>query len=50
MKKSKTLKLTLNKKKVSTLDVNEVKGGHYSCSPTCTETALYSACENQQCH
>ncbi|WP_298419594.1 hypothetical protein [uncultured Kordia sp.] len=50
MKKSRTLKLNLNKKKVSTLDANEVKGGHYSCTPTCTQTALYSRCGNMQCH
>ena len=51
MKKSRTLKLALNKKKVSTLDVNEVKGGqHYSCTPTCTQTALYTRCGNQQCY
>lgn len=50
MKKSKALRLTLNKKKVSKLEENAVKGGHYSCTPTCTQTALYSRCGNQQCH
>lgn len=51
MKKSRTLKLGLNKKKVSTLDANEVKGGyHQTCTPTCTQTALYSQCGNMQCH
>ncbi|WP_420574255.1 hypothetical protein [Kordia sp.] len=51
MKKSRTLKLGLNKKKISTLEENAVNGGwHYSCTPTCTQTALYSRCGNLQCH
>jgi len=60
MKKSKIVKLSLNKKMVSALDENLVKGGMHggggggrhtcpnvSCS-TCT-TALFTACENKQC-
>ncbi|WP_299885555.1 hypothetical protein [uncultured Lacinutrix sp.] len=50
MKKSK-IKLSLNKKTISKLDKEAVKGGiHHTCTPTCTQTALYSMCGNQQCY
>ncbi len=59
MKKSKTLKLSLNKNVVSKLDQDIVKGGmHFggggrhtcpnvTCN-TCT-TALFTACEGKHC-
>lgn len=51
MKKSRNLKLSLHKKSISNLEKTAVQGGyHYSCTPTCTQTALYSRCGNLQCY
>jgi len=51
MKKSKDLKLSLNKKTISKLGLESIKGGaHYTCTPTCTQTALHSRCGNLECY
>ena len=51
MKKSKAIKLSLDKKVISKLDPDALKGGgHHTCTPTCTQTALYTMCGNQQCY
>jgi len=50
MKKSRNLKFTLKKETISNLDQKGIKGGHHhTCTPTCTQTALFSRCGNQQC-
>jgi len=50
MKKSKSIKLSLDKKVISKLESDTLKGGyHQTCTPTCTQTALYTQCHNQQC-
>ncbi len=49
MKKSRDLKFSLNKETISKLEQLKIKGGHYTCTPTCTQTALHSRCGNQMC-
>ncbi len=51
MKKSRDIKLNLDKKTISKLNLRTIKGGqHYTCTPTCTQTALHSQCGNLQCY
>lgn len=50
MKNSKKVKLSLNKKMISKLEKSAIKGGHQTCQPTCTQTALYTQCGNQHCY
>ncbi|MEB3345435.1 hypothetical protein U6A24_08200 [Aquimarina gracilis] len=51
MKKTREIKLNLDKQTISKLGQKAIKGGqHYTCTPTCTQTALHSQCGNLQCY